>query len=382
MASKVILPRLTHDMGDGIFGEWLKAEGDEVARGDMLFTVETDKATAEVEAAADGILAGLVARPGDNIPVGTVIAYILAPGETLPDAPEATPEASAVVPAPPPLATSPDPDDPGAGGRIVATPLARKMARAKGVDLQGIAGSGPRGRIVSADVAQVSLPDIPQEYKVAPKTRIQQQTAARLVQMWQQTPQFVLEVSADMTEALRWRAQVEKRYSITTLLVRAAAAALRCHPAVNTLWVDGVCRQVKAVNVGVAMATDDGLVVPVIRHADRLTANAIQRQLDNLRARADTNQLALDDLSKGTFTISNLGMYGVDAFAAVINPPQAAILACGRIVEVPVSIGGQVVVQPRLCLRMTVDHRVLDGAQAAPCLMEIKRLLETPYLLI
>ncbi len=394
MPTRIVLPRLTHDMQTGVIAEWYKRAGERVQRGDRLYAVETDKATADVEAEADGILAGIAAQPGDEVAVGATIAYLLAPGEALPESTAAT----APAPDRPPPMTSPAPAPaepapagnwpaPNAGGRVVATPLARRLAREKGIDLRGVAGSGPHGRIVQADVWRAierpgERPPAEALYEVIRETAIRQRTTARLTRMWGETPQYVLDIAADMTEAIRWREQTGGELSFTTLLVRAAAVALRRHPQVNSLWVEGELRRYHAVNVGVAMATGQGLFVPVIRDADRLTGREIQARLETLRARAEAGRLELSDLSDGTFTISNLGMYGVDAFTAVINPPQAAILACGRIVETPTVVDGAVVIRPLLHLRLTVDHRALDGAQAAPFLVEVKRLLETPYLLL
>jgi pyruvate dehydrogenase E2 component (dihydrolipoamide acetyltransferase) len=189
-----------------------------------------------------------------------------------------------------------------------------------------------------------------------------------------------LERAADMTEAIRWHEQGGMSY--TVLLVRVVAAALRRVPQVNAQLVESELRCYRAIHVGVAMAAETGLVVPVIHHADQLTAGDIQTRLDDLRERAEAGRLQRDDLSGGTFTLSNLGMYGADAFTAVINPPQVAILACGRVVESPVGYQGQIILRPMLRLRLTVDHRALDGAQAAPFLVEATRLLENPHLLL
>lgn len=274
---------------------------------------------------------------------------------------------------------------------MVATPLARRAAREIGVDLRTAQGSGPHGRVVYADVLRSAqsrpsqeAPAQPSgsEYEVISRTHIQVQTASRLTGMWQTTPQFVLETATDMTEAVRWHEQTAGRMSYTALLVRAIAAALSRAPRVNSLLVEDELRRYRTIHVGVAMATEDGLVVPVIHHADRLTIGDIQARLDDLREQAEAGRLQLADLTGGTFTLSNLGMYGVDAFTAVINPPQVAILACGRIMETPVGHQGQVVIRPTLCLRLTVDHRALDGAQTAPFLVDVKRLLESPYMLL
>jgi pyruvate dehydrogenase E2 component (dihydrolipoamide acetyltransferase) len=391
MPVEVVLPRLTHDMQAGVFVEWYKREGDPIERGEVLYAVETDKATVDVEAEADGILGGVMAQPGDEIAIGQVIAYLLAPGEQAPipqiasSAGARRSEPSLISATRAPAKTAP-PDvlpGPDAGVRVVATPLARRVAREKGLDLRAVRGSGPRGRVVRADVVRAAAgqPPTAPQYEVIARTHIQDRAAARLTQMWQETPQFVLEISADMTEAIRWREETKGQMSFTTLLVRVTAAALRREPQVNSLLVEGELRRYQAVNVGVAMATGAGLVVPVIHHADRLTAGEIQARLEQLRARAETGRLEPADFSDGTFTLSNLGMYGVDAFTAIINPPQVAILACGRIVETPIELSGQVAPRPMLRLRLTGDHRALDGAQAAPFLLEVKRLLENPHLL-
>lgn len=369
---KVTLPKLTHDMQTAVFIEWHRREGDVIRRGDLLYAVETDKAAVDVEAETDGILAGISARSGDEIAIGQVIAYMLAPGETIP------------APVPP----GNHRPDPRSGGRLVVTPLARRAARDMGIDLHAVQGSGPRGRVVYADVQRAvqpsgqksTEPSAAPEYDVIARTHIRTQMADRLTQMWQSTPQYVLERAVNMSEAIRWHEQGQISY--TALLVRVIAAALRRVPQANALLVEGELRCYRAVHVSVAMAASDGLVVPVIHYADQLTAEEIQTRLDDLRERAEAGRLQRADLSGGTFTLSNLGMYGVDAFTAVINPPQVAILACGRVMESPVSNQGQIVLRPMLHLRLTVDHRALDGAQAAPFLIEVTRSLENPYLLL
>ncbi|MCZ7543005.1 MAG: 2-oxo acid dehydrogenase subunit E2 [Anaerolineae bacterium] len=392
MAVEIRLPKLTHDMEAGVFVEWYRQEGEATKRGEVLYAVETDKATADVEAEADGVLSGVIAQPGDEVAVGQVIAYLTTPGEAAPPPPSAKEAAAPGESAPPPpvqaeAAAPHDAADPGAGGRVVATPLARRVAREKGVELRGMRGSGPRGRIVRADVlaAAERAPAPPAAealYEIVTRTRVQDQTARRLTQMWQETPQFVLDLAADMTKAMRWRAKTGGRFSFTTLLVRVAAAALRRHPQCNSLLVGGELRRYRAINIGVAMASEAGLVVPVIHDADRLAAEGIQARLDALRARAEAGRLTPDDLRDGTFTVTNLGMYGVDAFTAVLNPPQVAILACGRIQETPVAVAGEVAIRPMLTMRLTVDHRAVDGAEAAPFLAAVKDLLENPYQLI
>jgi len=417
MAIEVFLPRLTHDMRSGIFTGWLKAEGERVNPGEALFEIETDKAVTEIAAEAGGIFSPKPVQPGDEIPIGTVIAYLLAEGEPPPDAQDAPPadgpaaggaligEPSASGPAgslarpsvqkidPMVPGREPSREPPTTGGRVVATPIARRMAREQGIDLGRLAGSGPGGRIIEADVqaflsgqaaaaeaalaaAVGSLPEgVP--YERVSLTRLQAITGQRMTLSSQTIPQFVLEVDVDMGEVVRLRhATAQKRPSVTAILVKAAAEALRAHPRVNAGFEEGFVRIYKPINVGVAVATEEGLLVPVIHRADRLSVGEIQEALDSLREQARGGKVPPASLAGGTFTVSNLGMYGVDRFQALVNPPQAAILAAGRIRDLPWAGPEGIVVRPILTLRLTADHRVLDGAAAAAFLVAVKEQLE------
>jgi pyruvate dehydrogenase E2 component (dihydrolipoamide acetyltransferase) len=402
MATEVFLPRLTHDMRSGIFVGWLKAAGERVNPGEGLFEVETDKAVTEIAAEAGGIFAPGAVQPGEEIPIGAVVAYLLAEGEVVPDmqkprqagGPDGEPGKSPAraaggdaEPVAPGIRASGKP--PEAGERVVATPIARRMARELRIDLREVAGSGPGGRIIEADVRAVlsrragvqiqagepADDDVPSER--VPLTRLQAVTGQRMALSSQTIPQFVLEVDVDMSEARRLRERwvTKKPPGYTAILVKAAAEALRAHPRVNACFEEGAVRVYQAINVGVAVATGEGLLVPVIHQADRLSQQEIQAALDRLRGQAREGKTPASALAGGTFTISNLGMYGVDRFQALVNPPQAAILAAGRIRDLPWVGPEGVEVRPVLTLRLSVDHRVLDGATAAPFLYEVKERL-------
>lgn len=422
MALEVFMPRLTHDMRAGILVEWYKKEGDEVKKGEPLFAVETDKTTVEVEADGSGVLKGVRLFAGDSVPVGEVMAWIAAPGEGVPEtgivsAPGEKAPGPGVTPAPgedveeanaapirsetekaatPSSPEAPEASSPAAGGRIVASPLAKRTAREHGVDLGQIKGRGPHGRVTEADVqaslaqqataAATALPLGEVPYDVVPLSRLRQTIGERMVTSARTIPHFDLEVEVDMNEANHLRAlyaEVNKpSVSHTALLVKVVARAMRKHPQVNAAFVDGELRLYREINIGVAMAVEEGLVAPVIRRADEMTLSQIQESLSRLRDKARGLRFAPEEVSGGTFTLSNLGMYGIDAFRAIINPPEAAILAVGRIVERPVGLKGHILLRPMARMILSVDHRVLDGAQAAPFLVEVRRLLENPYLLL
>ena len=396
--SEVLMPKLTHDMEAGVLLEWYKQEGDEVQEGEPLFAVETDKATVDVEAGESGVLRGLRFAPGDEVPVGKVVGWIAAPGEE-------TPPQSALSSSPCPAVPSRDPvaPSPRTGGRIVASPVAKRLAKERGIDLRQLQGRGPHGRITKADVeaylAQREVPPAPTAlpgevpYDVVPLSRLRRTTGERMLTSVRTAPHFDLDIDVDMGEAGRWRARyaegTEQKASYTALLVQVVARALCEHPQLNGSFIDGELRVYREVNVGVAMATAEGLMVPVIHRADELKLGQIQEAITRLREKAGSEPerqprqpFTPDDVRGGTFTVSNLGMYGIDAFRAIINPPEVAILAVGRIVERPVGVDGQIVLRPIVRLVLSVDHRAVDGAQAASFLATVRRYLENPYLLL
>lgn len=409
MAKEVIMPALGMAMESGVLLRWFKAEGEPVTRGEPLLEIETDKTTVEVEATASGILAQITARPGDEIPVGQPIALILAPGETAPQPASARPEVLA-SPVAARIAAEHNLDlarvKPGGGriqkddvlgylsqqpaapadGRQPASPKARRLAGEHNLELAAIAGSGPAGAVLAADVLQAAAaraeapsPPVPE---LAPLSRMWQVMAQRLTESWQTVPHFYLEREVHAGPLLAWRAGAKERFepqaTLTDLLVKLVAVALRRHPRLNAMWRDGDVVLNNEVNVGLAVAVEEGLLVPVIHQADRLGLQALAQRRQELVARAQAGKLAVADLQGGTFTVSNLGMFGVDAFNAIVNPPQAAILAVGRVADRVTPVGGQPVVQPMVTLTLSCDHRVVDGARGAQFLQTLAGLIEDP----
>jgi pyruvate dehydrogenase E2 component (dihydrolipoamide acetyltransferase) len=371
MPAEVIMPALGMAQETGKVLRWLRADGAAVAKDEPLLEVETDKVTVEIESPAEGTLAGITAAEGAEVPVGTVIALVLADGEVLAAAPAtgsgpAEPAQSPVPVAPAEASVAQAPAPPARRG--LASPKARRLAEAVGIDLQAIAGSGPNGAVVAADVeAARGVP-------VAELGAVWQRMAERMARAWQ-VPQFVLTRDVDARALQAGRAE---GVTITDLLVKHCAEALLRHPRLTMSWHDGDLVPGPGINVGIAIATDEALVVPVVHGADRLSLVEISARRQEIVAAARAGTLRLEDMQGGTFTISNLGMYGVDAFQAIVNAPQAAILAVGRIVERPTAVDGALAVRPVLTLTATFDHRVVDGARGAEFLDTLATLVETP----
>lgn len=396
----VLMPRLSDTMTEGVLTSWLKHEGDTVQRGDVLAEIETDKAVMELESYDSGVLTRILAAEGTTVPIGQPIAVIGEEG-AVPAAPSPV-SAAAAAPSPATAASAaparPQPPAP-AGGAVRATPLVRRLARERGIDLTTLAGTGPNGRIVRADLEELAAgqgparrPEQPPAAvatdEEVPLTAIRRITAERLTQS-AAAPHFHLTMAVDAGPLLELRAELNRqvftggdRCSVTDLLVRAAAVTLAGHREVNASWAGDRVLRHGQVNVGVAVALDDGLIVPVIRDADRKGVAEIAAEAHALTTRARAGRLTPDEFTGGTFTISNLGTFGVESFTAVINPPEAAILAVGSAREEAVVRDGQVVVRPVLRLTMTSDHRVLDGAVSAAFLRELVELLGQPLRLL
>jgi pyruvate dehydrogenase E2 component (dihydrolipoamide acetyltransferase) len=418
MATEVIMPKVDMVMDSGTFVEWLKNEGDHVEKGEPLFIILTDKANIEIEAPASGILAGLKARPDDVIPVTEVIAYILKPGESLPSesraAAEATPAAQVPTssPQPEPIASEAILSEAGSGdSRVRATPAARRVAAELGVDLALVSGSGARGRVHQNDVLtfaeqqrpavearppEIPLPDARQK-EVIPLTGPRKIIAERMAYSAFTAPHITLSLRVDMSETTRLRVRVQEpiqrktghRLSFTAIVARAVASLLPRHPYLNAslqgdqiiIWDD--------VHLGIATSLEDyspkgtcGLIVPVIRAAQTKSLERIVSELGDLVERARVKRLAPVEMSGSTFTISNLGMFDIESFTAIINPPESAILAVGKIVDAPVGTEDGIELRPMMNVTLSADHRVVDGATAARFLAELKASLENPYLLI
>jgi pyruvate dehydrogenase E2 component (dihydrolipoamide acetyltransferase) len=380
MSTDVLMPALGLAQETGKVIRWLKAEGDLVARGEPLLEVETDKVTVEIEAPADGTLAAVSAREGEEVPVGQPVALILAAGEAAPEIAEPASEAAVAAPersAPRLVAVDVPP-----ARRGLASPKARRMAAELALDLDAIEGSGPYGAVVAADLAAAPSPA-----SVSPPLdevgSVWRRMAENTTRSWQSVPHFFLLREVDAGRLEGWRESTRRRSGYegvthTDLLVKLCAAALREHPRVNASWRDGGLIAQPDVNVGIAVATDEGLVVPVVHAADRLELREIAERRRELVDAARQNRLRPDDVSGGTFTISNLGMFGVDAFLAIVNAPQAAILAVGRIVDRVVPVAGRPEVRPTMALSLSFDHRVVDGARGAQFLDTLASLVEEP----
>jgi pyruvate dehydrogenase E2 component (dihydrolipoamide acetyltransferase) len=379
VATEVIMPALGLAQETGKVLRWLKADGDSVAKGEALLEIETDKVTVEVEAPADGTLGGLRAAEGDDVPVGEPVAFVLEPGESVPEPAGATAEPraeareAAVETAGRRRADEPRPR------RRLASPKARRLAREQGIDLDSVTGSGPHGSVLAADLEGAARDGA----GAAGTGAVWQRMAERVATSWQNVPHFFLvrEVQAERLQT--WRETARGRpgceaLTLTDLLVRVCAAALRQHPRVNATWRDGSVVSQEDVNVGLAVATEDGLVVPVIHGADRLGLAELVARRQELVEGARTGRLTPADVQGGTFTVSNLGMYGVDAFLAIVNAPQAAILAVGRIADRVVPVGGAPAVRPTMTLSLSFDHRVVDGARGAEFLDAVAGLVEEP----
>ncbi len=411
MATKVVMEALSPTMEEGRLVEWKKAEGDAVATGDVLAEVETDKAVMELVARADGVLLKRLAAEGDTVPVAEIVGWIGAAGEAVPggdapakptkdrdaspgpaDAPAAAAPKVAESAAPAPVAAPPAP---AADGRVKASPVARRIAADRGLDLGSIAGSGPEGRIIKRDVEGAQAPARSAAaagvgaaaFTDVSLSQMRKTIAKRLVQSIGPIPTFYLTAEADMERAAEAReallaANPEGKFSFNDVVIRAAAAALRQHPWVNAWWMDDRIRQWQDVHVGVAVAIDEGLITPVIRHADRKSLREIGAEVKELAGRARAKKLAPEEYTGATFSVSNLGMFGIDEFTAIINPPEAAILAVGRIEPKPVVVDGAVVVRRRMRMTLSCDHRVIDGATGAQFLKTLVGMLENPLALV
>jgi pyruvate dehydrogenase E2 component (dihydrolipoamide acetyltransferase) len=432
MPVPVIMPKFEMAQESGKVLRWLKQEGEAVTKGEAILEVETDKVAMEVEAPASGTLVGIRVGPGAVVPIGQPIAYILLPGEVWEGAPGASPAASpAGAPRATPVAeriaqahgvdlSAVPGTGPGgrvtkadveaflaqraAEGKVKAAPAARRLARELGVDLQQVEGTGPGGRIQSEDVRRAAealragvspealeAPARPAIRRRVPLAGMRRIIAERMSRSVREAPQFTVSIDVEMGRAMAivedLAAWTEReggpRVTLTALLVKACAWALRRHPALNATLEGEEILEWEDVNIGVAVAVPEGLVVPVIPEADRRGVWEIARMLEEKVGRAREGRLRPEDVQGGTFTLSNLGMYGIDRFTAILNPPQAGILAVGRVAKRPVvGEGDEVVVRPVATLTLTADHRVIDGAQAAQFMETLRAVLERPGLLL
>ena len=443
MATKVIMPKLSPTMEEGQLSRWLKKEGDQVSMGEPLAEIDTDKATMEMQALTNGVLRKILIQEGESAPLGQMIAIIGEPDEDIsalanqspaakPEetaAPEETPAPAAEQPKEPatsanaePSASAPSPQGNGqqptpkadSGGRLIVSPLAARMAAEAGVDLRSITGSGPGGRIIKRDIEGLisggakaaadpaqerqlravepgarpqATPGLPSTYHDEPASEIRRTIARRLVTSLGPIPHFFLTVEIEMDRAAEMRAGInaidpELKLSINDIIIKVAAAALIQHPQVNASFQDKSVRYYDHADIGVAVAIEDGLITPIIRAADQKSLSQIATEVRDLADRARHRKLKPEEYMGATFSISNLGMFGIDEFTAVINPPEGAILAVGAMSPKPVVRDNQVVARQMMHVTMSCDHRVIDGATGAKFLQTFKKILENPLLLV
>ena len=387
MATEVIMPALSPGQETGIFLEWLKQEGDSIEKGEPLMEVETDKANVEVEATTTGILANITVNLGDEIPVGKVIALILADGESVPESKKEYSSSETKVSEEDTAqlqTTISNPLDPSANlptNKIVASPKVRQYAKKEGIDLSFIKGSGPNGVILMEDVL-VNQSSTETEENDIPTSKGWRLMADRLTESWSSAPHFNLVRHLDVSNLVTYKKQVQEknsnRLTYTDLLIKLVSITLKEHPRINASWIDNKIVKNSEINVGLAVDFDGGLIVPVIHKTDELSLGEITNRRKDLITRTQAGKLRSGDLDRGTFTISNLGMFDVDSFNAIINPPQAAILAVGRIVDKVVPVDGLPAVRPILTLNLSFDHRVVDGVRGAEFLKTLSNLIENP----
>ena len=435
MATQVMMPKLSPTMEEGQISRWLKKEGDKIAMGEPLAEIDTDKATMEMQALTNGVLRKILVKEGESAPLGQPIAIVGEPDEdisslmteapsppkpapepkTTAPPPQAAPAAAAAAPAPAPAAATPD-NGAQAGrstsDRLIVSPLAARMAAESGIDLRSLQGTGPGGRIVKRDVesaltqrtsgdtkpaAPTQLRAVPavqrpatgaSPYRDEPMSEIRKTIARRLVTSLGPVPHFFLTIEVEMDRAAEMRQSIkaqnpELQISLNDIIIKVAAAALVQHPQVNASFQDKHLRYYERADIGVAVAIEEGLITPVIRSADQKSISEISAEVRDLAERARHKRLKPEEYTGATFSISNLGMFGIDEFTAVINPPESGILAVGAMTPKPVVHDGQIVVRQMMHVTMSCDHRVVDGATGAKFLQTFKKMLENPlYLLV
>ncbi len=422
MATNVIMPSMGFDMTEGKVSRWLKNVGDAVTRNETIGEIETEKATVDLTAPVDGVFAEILVQPGETVPVNTAIAVIAAAGENA-NAPSAAPasESKPAPASPPPVAQTQMQAAPvvavasSNGERVKASPLAKNIARESGIDLAQLQGTGPNGRIIERDVkaflqnrapsAPVAKPQpvapIAKPAPVSPPTptalvagekplsKMRQVIARRLQESKSTIPHFYLTMEIFMDEAMKLRGQLNamaandaEKLSVNDLIVAAAARTLQKFPNVNAYFKGDKIELRDDINISVAVAVDDGLLTPVLHNADQKSLKQIATETKELAARARANKMKPEDLGPGTFSISNLGMYGIDEFAAIINPPESSILAVGAVKKIPVVLNDQIQIAQVMKVTLSADHRIVDGALGAQFLQALKKLLENPINLV
>lgn len=438
MATEVMMPKLSPTMEEGQLSRWLKKEGDRVSMGEPLAEIDTDKATMEMQALSSGVLRKILIKEGESAPLGQLIAIIGEPDEDISALESKAQKGAASASTPPPpaeTAAEPEPKEPEAkvesptktssgptaednghkatvesstSGRMIVSPLAARMAAEAGIDLRSLSGSGPGGRIIKRDVEaalnaaaksepQTKLRMVPPAKKSAvggaspfhdePVSVMRKTIANRLVTSLGPVPHFFLTTEIEMDRVVELRQSIKTlepdlKISINDIIIKVAAAALMQHPQVNASYQDKAVRYYEQADIGVAVAIDEGLITPVIRAADQKSVSEIAQEVRDLAERARARKLLPEEYTGASFSISNLGMFGIDEFTAIINPPEAGILAIGAVSAKPVVRDGQVVVRQIMRVTMSCDHRIIDGATGAKFLQTFKKILENPLYLI
>jgi pyruvate dehydrogenase E2 component (dihydrolipoamide acetyltransferase) len=430
MATKVIMPKLSPTMEEGQISRWLKKEGDKVSMGEPLAEIDTDKATMEMQALGNGVLRKILINEGQSAPLGQLIAVIGEPDEDIASvmseaparkepeqeqkkqeekpAPASAPQAKAAAAAASPVDNGRQPQAAAAGStRLIASPLAARMAAEAGIDLRSLQGSGPGGRIIKKDIeaaltqpqpkAAPAAPGVPRAvetgrfqaaaYHDEPASEIRKTIAKRLVTSLGPVPHFFLTAEIEMDRAAEMRRGInaldpDLKISINDVIIKVTAAALLQHPQVNASFQEKFVRYYEHADVGVAVAIEDGLITPVVRSADQKSLSEIAAEVRELAERARSRKLKPEEYTGASFSISNLGMFGIDEFTAVINPPEGAILAVGAMSPKPVVRDNEIVIRQMMRVTMSCDHRVIDGATGAKFLQTFKKILENPLYLV
>ncbi len=385
MITRVLMQKLSWTMDEGKIVRWLKKEGEPVAKGEELLEVETEKVNVALESPGSGVLRKKFYDVGETVPVGALVGVIADPNESIDEVVVESSAKALPVIREVSVAAPPGPGQIQRTEEVVASPRARRLAREKGLDLSTIKGSGPSGRIVEEDILRAMQHAEPSGFPFTVLNTIQltglrKIISDRMLSSAQTKAQVTITTEVDMTEGV----DVREKSNVTfnDLIISAVAMTLKEHRVLNSITFQGEPKVVGEINVGLAVATEEGLVVPVLRNADKLTLKEIAERSAPLVERARTRELTVADVSDGTFTITNLGMYDVDVNTAIINPPQSAILAVGRIVQKPIVLGGKIAIRQMMILSLTFDHRIIDGAPAASFLKDLKGLLEQPSKLL
>lgn len=382
MATEVKMPKLGMAMHEGVVAKWLRNDGDTVERGEPIVEIESEKITYQVEAPAEGVLHH-AAREGETYPIGAMLGYIAAPGEAVPEPGLVAPPGEA--PSVPPVEAAAPAATPRRPRRqfVRASPVARRLAREHGIDLAEVKGTGPGGRVIEKDVRAFLEAQKVAPSPTVPFTGMRRTIARRMTESLQSMAQVTLFTEVDVTELVRLRERLRCDFDLTytDLIIQAAARALEKHPRLNVSLEGDEIRLHEEIHIGMAVALEEGLIVPVVRHANRKPLREIARETKELAQRAREGTLSVDEVAGSTFSVTNLGGYGIDGFTPIINPPEAAILGVGRVVEKPAAYRGAVALRHMMVLSLTFDHRLVDGAPAAEFLRSVAEMLEMPYLL-